>query len=49
MCVGKEREALFKRTGSRYAEVLRLDYFDSIVMSIIDPMHNILLGDLLCS
>jgi hypothetical protein len=45
MCVGKERDALFKRTGSRYAEVLRLPYFDSIVMSIIDPMHNILLGE----
>ncbi|KAL5535628.1 hypothetical protein ACEPAF_3722 [Sanghuangporus sanghuang] len=39
-----EREALFKRTGVRYAESLRLPYFHAITMGIIDPMHNILLG-----
>lgn len=44
MCAGKDRDAFFRGTGARYAELLRLYYFNSIVMSIIDPMHNILLG-----
>ncbi|KAL5521122.1 hypothetical protein ACEPAG_9044 [Sanghuangporus baumii] len=39
-----DREVLFRRTGVRYAESTRLPYFDPIVMGVIDPMHNILLG-----
>lgn len=30
--------------GARYTELLRLPYFDTIRFSVVDPMHNILLG-----
>ena len=30
--------------GVRYTELLRLPYFDTVPFSVVDPMHNILLG-----
>ena len=33
-----------KDVGVRYTELSRLPYFDPIRMTVIDPMHNILLG-----
>ena len=35
---------LFNEHGIRYTELARLRYFDIVKMSIIDPMHCILLG-----
>lgn len=40
----KARESFFQEHAVRYAELCRLSYFDPVRMSIIDPMHNILLG-----
>ena len=31
--------------GTKWSELLRLPYFDPIRMVVIDPMHNILLGE----
>ena len=31
--------------GARYSELLRLPYFDCIRFTIIDPMHNLFLGN----
>lgn len=39
-----ERDRIFRETQTRWFELYRLPYFDPIRMSIIDPMHNILLG-----
>ena len=41
---GRERDELFKTYGVRYTELNRLPYFDAIRMTVVDPMHNILLG-----
>ncbi|OJT14070.1 hypothetical protein TRAPUB_9382, partial [Trametes pubescens] len=41
---GKERSEHFKEHGSRWAEIMRLPYYDCIRMTVIDPMHNLLLG-----
>ncbi|TDL25412.1 hypothetical protein BD410DRAFT_813632 [Rickenella mellea] len=38
------RKKLFKEHHARYYELSRLPYFDPVRMTIIDPMHNILLG-----
>lgn len=40
----KEREDLEQEEGCRYSELHRLPYFDVVRQSIIDPMHNLLLG-----
>lgn len=40
----KEREAHFKLHGSRWSELMRLPYYDCVQMTVIDPMHNLLLG-----
>ncbi|KAF8583053.1 hypothetical protein K439DRAFT_1647373 [Ramaria rubella] len=40
----KEQEAYFKEHGTRWFEFARLPYFDVIWMTIIDPMHNLLMG-----
>ncbi len=40
----KERDALFKLHGSRWSELMRLPYYDCVKMTVIDPMHNLLLG-----
>lgn len=39
-----ERDKLESRHGCRYSVLLDLPYFDPIRMTIIDPMHNLLLG-----
>ena len=39
-----ERDDFCSRHGVRYSELLRLPYFNPIRMSVIDPMHSILLG-----
>lgn len=41
----REREAFFKIHGVRYTEFIRLPYLDIVRASIIDPMHNLLLGE----
>lgn len=41
MCSTKEEQVQF---GARYNEVFRLEYFDPILMHVIDPMHNLMLG-----
>ncbi|KAH9935850.1 hypothetical protein B0H21DRAFT_711539 [Amylocystis lapponica] len=38
------RESFFKQHSTRYTELSRLPYFDAVRMTVIDPMHNILLG-----
>ena len=30
--------------GVRFTEFLRLDYFDTVCFSVVDPMHNLFLG-----
>lgn len=40
----QEREQFFKEHATRYYELSRLPYFDAVRMTVIDPMHNILLG-----
>ena len=38
------QEAFFKKNGVRWFEFARLPYFDPVRMTIIDPMHNLLIG-----
>lgn len=38
------KAAHFKEYGARWFEFARLPYFDPVRMTVIDPMHNILLG-----
>ncbi|KAF8481366.1 hypothetical protein JB92DRAFT_3132926 [Gautieria morchelliformis] len=39
-----EREDFFSKYGTRWFEFARLKYFDPIRMTVIDPMHNLLIG-----
>lgn len=39
-----KREAHFNLHGARWFELARLPYFDPVRMSVIDPMHCLLLG-----
>lgn len=39
----KERKVLVKSTGVRYSILNELPYFDMSRMTVIDPMHNLLL------
>ena len=39
-----QRNDIELQTGSRFTELMFLPYYDCIRFSIIDPMHNILLG-----
>lgn len=39
-----QRHEIEREYGVRYSELLRLPYFDTIRFTVIDPMHNILLG-----
>ncbi|OSD00157.1 hypothetical protein PYCCODRAFT_1371822 [Trametes coccinea BRFM310] len=39
-----EREQLFKTTGIRYTELLRLPYWNPVLYVVIDSMHNLYLG-----
>ncbi|KIP02072.1 hypothetical protein PHLGIDRAFT_503171 [Phlebiopsis gigantea 11061_1 CR5-6] len=40
----QEHDMFFAEHSTRYFELSRLPYFDPVKMSIIDPMHNIILG-----
>jgi len=42
-----EQDEFFAKHGVRWTELARLPYFDIIRCSMIDPMHNLLLGKLL--
>ncbi|CAK5266228.1 unnamed protein product, partial [Mycena citricolor] len=39
-----EKDAFFMEHGVRWSEFVRLEYFDIIRCTVIDPMHNLLLG-----
>lgn len=39
-----DRQDWFDEHGARYFGLSRLFYFDPVRMTVIDPMHNILLG-----
>lgn len=39
-----ERREIEYKTGTRWSELHRLEYFDPVWHTIIDPMHNIFLG-----
>ncbi|KIJ13114.1 hypothetical protein PAXINDRAFT_181417 [Paxillus involutus ATCC 200175] len=39
-----QRATFFKEHGARWTELARLPYFDLVRQTIIDPMHNLLLG-----
>lgn len=39
------RQKFLKEHSARYYELSRLPYFDPIRMTVVDPMHNILLGN----
>ena len=39
-----EQVEFFATYGVRWTELARLPYFDIVRQSIIDPMHNLLLG-----
>ena len=40
----KTRQMFFDEHSARYFELSRLPYFNPVRMTVIDPMHNILLG-----
>ncbi|KAJ3910852.1 hypothetical protein F5877DRAFT_55858, partial [Lentinula edodes] len=35
-----ERDILFRRNGVRWSELLRLEYWDVVQNTVIDPMHG---------
>lgn len=41
----KAKEEFFKKYGVRWTEFARLKYFDLVRYTVIDPMHNLLLGE----
>ena len=40
-----ELTTLESEEGVRYSELYRLSYYDPIRMHVVDPMHNLLLGE----
>ena len=40
-----ELQALESEEGVRYSELFRLSYYDPVKMHVVDPMHNLLLGE----
>lgn len=40
----KKQQDIERVYGIRFSELLRLPYYDSIRFSVVDPMHNVLLG-----
>ncbi|EMD34886.1 hypothetical protein CERSUDRAFT_75776 [Gelatoporia subvermispora B] len=44
LSTSSERDEFFQAHAARYYAMSRLPYFDAVRMSVIDPMHNILLG-----
>jgi len=43
----EQRSVFFAEYGARWTEFARLGYFDIVRQTVIDPMHNVLLGELL--
>jgi hypothetical protein len=43
------RTKFAKEHAARWSEFARLPYFDLVRMIVIDPMHNLLLGELFCA
>ena len=41
---GQDREKLESEYGTRFPVLAELPYFDTVRMSIVDPMHNLYLG-----
>ena len=39
-----ERRRIERENGARYAELLRLPYFDVVRFHVVGPMHNLFLG-----
>ena len=39
-----DRKEMESKLGTRYSVLVELPYYDSIRMSIIDPMHNLFQG-----
>ncbi|KAH9855542.1 hypothetical protein C2E23DRAFT_684025, partial [Lenzites betulinus] len=39
-----DREKLFERTGIRYTQLLRLEYWNPFLYTVVDTMHNLYLG-----
>ena len=45
LCATKEEQTkLQQRCGVRFSQLFKLPYFDPILMHVIDPMHNLMLG-----
>jgi hypothetical protein len=42
-----DQEDFLKEHGARYSELSWLPYFNPVHMTVVDPMHNILLGKFL--
>lgn len=40
----KKQQAVEKETGVRWTELCRLEYFDVVRCTVVDPMHNLFLG-----
>jgi hypothetical protein len=40
----EERDEFFAEHGVRWTELARLKYFDIVKYTVVDPMHNLLLG-----
>lgn len=40
------RDAIFKKRGIRWSELLRLEYWDPTRFALVDAMHNLFLGEL---
>ncbi|KAF8471023.1 hypothetical protein JB92DRAFT_2771868, partial [Gautieria morchelliformis] len=38
------RDKSFKESGTRWFEFARLPHFDAVRMTVVDPMHNLLIG-----
>jgi hypothetical protein len=41
----EDHDAFFKANGVHWTELVHLPYFNLICCTIIDPMHNLLLGN----
>jgi hypothetical protein len=41
----EDRENFFSKHGVRWTELARLKYFDIVRYTVVDPMHNLLLGE----
>ncbi|KAJ7782582.1 hypothetical protein DFH07DRAFT_864942 [Mycena maculata] len=44
LSTAEEKEYFFAQHGVRWTEFAQLDYFDIVRYTVVDPMHNLLLG-----